>query len=151
MKNTVFFVFLWVSAGEATVVWLVHVIRVHSPLSTKFSTFLFSRKLNFIIEVTIDCIAQKHPEVFGRSSGDPVASSCAWFTSSWLQFLAKCMRRRCLKYERDEFEAVKFEWRRFFSFIMDTYSSKLHFTVIMRFSAECSQQLCFGISIPDYR
>ena len=33
-------------------------IRVHSPLSTKFSTFLFSRKLNFIIEVTIDCIAK---------------------------------------------------------------------------------------------
>ena len=51
-------------------------IRVHSPLSTKFSTFLFSGKLNFIIEVTIDCIAQKHPEVLGRSSGDPVASSC---------------------------------------------------------------------------
>ena len=42
-------------------------IRVHSPLSTKFSTFLFSRKLNFIIEVTIDCIAQKHAEVLGRS------------------------------------------------------------------------------------
>ena len=51
-------------------------IKVHSPLSTKFSTFLFSRKLNFIIEVTIDCIAQKHPEVFGKTSGDPVASSC---------------------------------------------------------------------------
>ena len=76
MKNTVFFIVLWVSAGRATVVWLVHVIRVHNPLSTKFSTFLFSRKLNFIIQVTIDCIAQKHTEVFGRSSGDPVASSC---------------------------------------------------------------------------
>ena len=47
-------------------------IRVHSPLSTKFLTFLFSRKLSFIIEVTIDCIAQKHPEVFGRYSGDPL-------------------------------------------------------------------------------
>lgn len=52
-------------------------IRVHSPLSTKFSTFLCSRKLNFIIEVFIlDSIAQKHPEVSGKTFGDPVASSC---------------------------------------------------------------------------